>query len=127
MVTSRGREIRLGAREAMVPASLMKVVTAAAALEVIRPDEVFTTEVVVGRDAIASVAGRVLRGDLYLIGRGDPVLYTPRFAGRYPQPVAHTDITVLAERVFAALSARGVTRIEGGVVGDDSWFRRPPA
>lgn len=108
--------------ESLVPASLTKVVTAAAALEVIRPDEVFTTQVVAGRDSMESISGGVLEGDLYLIGRGDPVLSTPRYAGRYQEPVAHTDITLLAERVFAALAARGVTRIEGGLVGDESWF-----
>ncbi|MCY4370430.1 MAG: D-alanyl-D-alanine carboxypeptidase [bacterium] len=109
-------------RESLVPASLAKVVTAAAALEVIRPDEVFSTEVVAGRDAIGSIAGGVLKGDIYLIGRGDPVLSTPRYAGRYDDPVAHTDITELADRVYASLAALGVTRIEGGLVGDETWF-----
>ena len=108
--------------EPLTPASLTKIVTAAAALEVFRPDEVFTTEVVADSDAIATISDGVLKGDLYLIGQGDPVLSTPRYIGRYPVPVAHTDITKLADKTFASLTARGVTRIEGGLVGDELWF-----
>ncbi len=107
---------------ALTPASLMKVATAAAALEIIRPDDVFSTEVFARDDDFESIADGVLRGDIYLVGQGDPVLSTPRYAGRYPEPVAHTDITSLADRVFATLAAGGVTRIEGRVVGDESWF-----
>ncbi len=109
-------------QEALTPASLMKVVTAAAALEVFRPDEVFTTRVVADSEATATISNGVLQGDLYLIGQGDPVLSTPRYISRYPEPVAHTDITELADQVFASLSARGVVRIEGGLVGDELWF-----
>ena len=106
----------------LVPASLIKVVTAIAALDVIRPDEVYTTEVFVRADAVEAVNDGVLRGDVYLVGRGDPVLSTPRYAGRHREPVVHTDITDLADRVFASLAAHGVTRIEGRLVGDESWF-----
>ena len=113
-------ESRSGA--ALVPASLVKVATAAAALEVMRPDEVYSTEVFARTDALESIAGGVLVGDVYLVGQGDPVLSTPRYASRYPEPVAHTDITELADRVFANLAARGIRRIEGRLVGDESWF-----
>ena len=113
-------ESRSGA--SLVPASLVKLATAAAALEVIRPDEVFSTEVIARTDAMESITDGVLVGDVYLIGQGDPVLSTPRYVSRYRDPVAHTDITRLADRVFAALAARGITRIEGRLVGDESWF-----
>ena len=106
----------------LIPASLMKVATAAAALEVMRPDETYSTEVFALTEAMESIIGGVLEGDVYLIGQGDPVLSTPRYVGLYRDPVAYTDITKLADRVFASLSARGITRIEGGLVGDESWF-----
>lgn len=106
----------------LVPASLMKVVTSAAALEVIAPNEVYKTEVFVRADALAAVEDGVLQGDVYLVGGGDPVLSTPGYIRRYPEPVAHTDITKLGDRVFAALADQGITRIEGRLVGDDSWF-----
>lgn len=106
----------------LIPASLAKIATAAAALEVIRPDEVFSTEVVARTDALESVTDGVLVGDVYLIGQGDPVLSTSRYVGRYPDPVVHTDVTDLADRVFATLAAHGVRRIEGRLVGDESWY-----
>ena len=59
---------------------------------------------------------------MYLVGQGDPVLSTPRYINRYGEPVAHTDISGLANQVMAALSAHGVRRIEGRIVGDESWY-----
>ncbi len=107
---------------AFTPASLMKVATAAAAFEVMRPDDVFTTEVFARTEDLEAITDGVLKGDVYLIGQGDPVLSTPRYVNRYGVPVAHTDITSLADQVMDALSARGVRRIEGRVVGDESWY-----
>ena len=66
-----------------VPASLMKIVTSAAALEVMRPTEVYTTEVFVRTDAMTSATDGVLRGDVYLVGQGDPVLSTRRYVERF--------------------------------------------
>jgi len=109
-------------RTSLVPASLMKVATAAAAFEVMSPDEVFTTKVFARTEDLESVTDGVLTGDVYLVGRGDPVLSTPRYVNRYAEPVAHTDITGLANQVMAALSAHGVRRIEGRIVGDESWY-----
>lgn len=105
-----------------LPASLVKIATAAAALEVMSPAQTFETSVFVGSDAWSSVADGTLRGDLHLVGGGDPVLSTPRYAQRWPVPEAYTDVTVLADQVFGALRDRGVTRIEGRVLGDDSYF-----
>ena len=107
---------------AFTPASLMKVATAAAAFETMSPDEVFSTEVFARTEDLESITDGVLTGDVYLIGQGDPVLSTPRYVNRYVEPVAHTDITSLADQVMAALSARGVRRIEGRLVGDESWY-----
>ncbi|MCE2529168.1 MAG: D-alanyl-D-alanine carboxypeptidase [Acidimicrobiia bacterium] len=109
-------------RTSLIPASLMKVAVASAALEIIPPDEVYSTEVFARADALEAVADGVLKGDVYLIGQGDPVLSTPRFVSSFREPVAYTDITKLADYVFAALSAHDVTRIEGRLVGDESWF-----
>ena len=109
-------------RTSLVPASLMKVATAAAAFEVMSPDEVFTTEVFARTEDLDSVTDGVLTGDVYLVGQGDPVLSTPRYINRYPEPVAHTDIAGLANQVMDALSARGIRRIEGRLVGDESWY-----
>ena len=107
---------------ALVPASLMKIVTAAAALEVLGPDATYSTEVLVRSDALNSAADGTLVGDVYLVGGGDPVLNTPRFGDRIPDPVAYTDVTELADRVRQSLAGMGIRRIQGRIVGDDSRY-----
>ncbi len=91
---------------ALVPASLMKIATAAAAFEIMGPDGVYTTEVFVRSDALAAASDGTLRGDVYLVGGGDPVLNTPHYGGRTPDPVAYTDVTELADRVHQSLASR---------------------
>ena len=107
---------------ALIPASLMKIGTAAAAVEVLGSAYTYTTEVHVRSDALESAEGGVLSGDIYLVGRGDPVLSTPGYVDRHSEPVVHTDVTELAARVSERLVAHGIGRVEGGVVGDSSWF-----
>ena len=124
LVAYRNDEIVAGHRldALLVPASLMKLLTATAIVEQAGADARFSTEVVAERGAWESVAGGVLSGDLYLVGGGDPVLSTPEYFERYEQPVAHTDITELAEVVAAALGDRGITTISGSVMGDESRY-----
>ena len=107
---------------ALVPASLMKIVTAAAALDVLGPDATYTTEVLVRTASLGSVADGTFHGDVYLVGGGDPVLNTPRFGERIPDPVAYTDATELADRVRRSLAGMGIRRIQGRIVGDDSRY-----
>lgn len=101
----------------LVPASTQKLLTASAALEILGPDTRLVTRAV----AAASPAGGVLEGDLHLVGGGDPVLQTPGYAITFEDPEhppPHTDLSRLAD----ALRAAGITRITGGVVGDDSRY-----
>ena len=51
---------------ALVPASRMKIATAAAAFEIMGPDGVYTTEVFARSDALAAASDGTLRGDVYL-------------------------------------------------------------
>ena len=105
------------AEKALRPASNMKLVTTAAALDAYGPDaRLRTTVETAGRlDGL----GRVL-GDVYLVGRGDPDL-SARFAPGRP--------TAAFEEMADALVAAGVRRIEGGLVGHEGAFtgeRRGP-
>ncbi|WP_419842747.1 D-alanyl-D-alanine carboxypeptidase [Candidatus Poriferisodalis sp.] len=106
----------------LLPASLVKLATATAALSELGADTTFTTRVVADADALAAVSNGVLRGDLYLIGAGDPVLATPGYMKRLSDARPYTDVTELADSVMAALRARGITVIDGAIVGDGSWF-----
>ena len=101
--------------EPVTPASTEKVLTAAAALAALGPDHRYRTRV----EAVAEPTGGVVAGDLYLIGGGDPVLSTDAYAARSPQQdAARTRLEDLADAVVAA----GVTRVDGGVVGDDTRY-----
>jgi len=85
----------------LIPASLSKIVTAAAALETWAPDKTFPTEI------LASGAPRngVLRGDLILRGSGDATL-------------DETTLWALA----AQLRSMGLTRVEGRLIVERAPF-----
>ncbi|HQZ36594.1 MAG TPA: D-alanyl-D-alanine carboxypeptidase/D-alanyl-D-alanine-endopeptidase [Ilumatobacteraceae bacterium] len=109
---------------AVIPASNLKIVVAAVALDVLGPDHVFTTSVV----GAAPVNG-VVEGDVYLLGGGDPVLseqwYTQPSGSRKRPPTHATSVEALAD----AMATAGVTQITGQVLGDDSRYdaeRYPP-
>ncbi|HEV2705025.1 MAG TPA: D-alanyl-D-alanine carboxypeptidase/D-alanyl-D-alanine-endopeptidase [Pyrinomonadaceae bacterium] len=95
------------------PASNLKLYTVAAALDRLSPDYRFTTSVYAA--ARPDPAGTV-RGDLIVYGRGDPT-YATRFGGDY-----FTAIDELAGKIVAA----GVRRVEGDLVGDESYFTGEP-
>jgi D-alanyl-D-alanine carboxypeptidase/D-alanyl-D-alanine-endopeptidase (penicillin-binding protein 4) len=101
-----------GAARARPPASNQKLVLSMALLDVFGPRHRLTTRAV-------STGGRrgVIRGDLWIVGRGDATLSSaPSGAG--PLPFRATTIPALARRIRAA----GVRRISGDVVGDASYF-----
>ncbi len=84
------------------PASNVKLFTTAAALLVLGPEHRYPTRIMRGEGALA---GSVVRGDIYLVGSGDPNLVTE-------------DLLVLASE----LRARGIRKITGGVVVDATTF-----
>lgn len=106
----------------LLPASLAKLATVAVALSELGADATFTTRVVADADALDAVSDGVLRGNVYLIGGGDPVLATPGYINRIADARPYTDVTQLADSVMAALDAHGIDTIEGAIVGDGSWF-----
>ena len=107
---------------ALVPASLMKIVTAAAALDTLEPGATYSTEVFVRTASLGSISDGMFHGDVYLVGGGDPVLNTPGYGERIPDAVAYTDVTELADLVRQSLAKRGVRRVQGRIVGDDSRY-----
>lgn len=96
------------------PASVMKIYTVAAALDRLTPDYRFKTSVYAGGQPDA--AG-VLRGDLIIYGRGDPSIAARFNNGDYTKAIDD-----LASRIAAA----GVKRVEGDLVGDESYFTGAP-
>jgi serine-type D-Ala-D-Ala carboxypeptidase/endopeptidase (penicillin-binding protein 4) len=89
---------------ALAPASNEKLFVTAAALLRFGATGTLTTSLAAAPGTEVDEDG-VLRGDLYLVGGGDPTL-------------GDAGLAALADD----LVARGVTRIDGGVIGDESAF-----
>ena len=92
-----------------VPASNLKLVVSATALERLGADYTWRTSVY-GAEPIG--AGGVLDGDLVLYGRGDPNL-----SGRFAP-----SMTAIFETLADSLAARGLTRVTGDVLADESFW-----
>ncbi len=95
------------------PASNMKLYTVAAALDKLTPDFRFFTSVY---SANRPDSSGVLHGALTIYGRGDPT-----FATRFNNGDYFKSINELAARIAAA----GVKRVEGDLVGDETYFIGP--
>jgi len=101
------------AHKLLRPASNMKLYTVAAALDRLSPDYRFVTSVYA---ATRPDASGVVRGDLTIYGRGDPSI-----AARFNNGDYFKAIDDIATRILAA----GVKRVEGDLVGDESYFVGP--
>lgn len=100
-----------GQNRALMPASTAKVLTAAAALDLLGPGHAFTTTVT----ARGEVSGGVLHGDLVVHGTGDPNL-SGRLGGTGP--------TAVLDGLVQGVKAAGIGRVEGDLVLDDGDFDR---
>ncbi len=100
---------------AVIPASTVKLIVAAVAIEQLGADHVFTTSV-----AAPPVVDGVIDGDVYLVGGGDPLLVAEDYPiedDRFPE-FNTTSLDALADAVVAT----GVQRIRGAVLGDGSRY-----
>ena len=91
----------------VMPASNMKILTMTTAAEKLGWDFTYKTHL----DAIGPISNGVLRGDLVVTGGGDPTIVSNDGG---PAP--------LFAEWAAALRKAGITRVDGRVIGDDSYF-----
>ena len=101
--------VRHDADRFFVPASNLKLVVSAAALERLDADFAWRTSVY-GTEPIG--AGGVLDGDLVLYGRGDPNL-----SGRFAP-----SMTAIFEALADSLATRGLARVTGELLADESFW-----
>ena len=103
----------------MVPASTLKVLTTAAALELLGPSFCFKTTI--QHDGALDAQG-TLQGNVYIKGGGDPALGSRQFSAHYYAP--HFVGTWVQ-----AIQAAGIKKITGAVVGDAQCYapQTPPA
>jgi serine-type D-Ala-D-Ala carboxypeptidase/endopeptidase (penicillin-binding protein 4) len=103
-----------------VPASNMKLLTTALALDTLGPDYKFRTTI--ETNGALAPDGK-LSGDLVLVGRGDPNLSNRKFPFDTKEEFDGPPEKALAE-LADAIAARGVKEVTGDVIGDDSYFPR---
>ena len=100
-----------------LPASNMKLFTAALALERLGPEYRMTTRLV-----------RAPSGDLILVGGGDPSMSGRRYPYQKDAP-ANNPLQAIEELADQAVAA-GIMRVDGDIVGDDQlypWAPYPPS
>jgi len=96
----------------MSPASNTKLYVAALALDRLGGNYRLPTSVY----ATGAVGGGVLRGDLVVVGRGDPGWDERRLGTNY---------WTIYDPFVSLVKGAGIRRIEGDVVGDATYFRGP--
>lgn len=102
-------------RRSLSQASVMKLITTAAALNLLGPDYRFETSV--GYRGFLSDGPGVLRGDIIIKGGGDPCLGSERFSEYYEGFV---------EKWVETIKKAGIRKVTGGVITDDSWYDFEP-
>lgn len=93
---------------ATIPASTMKVITTATALELFGPDYQYQTKL----EYDGSIdANGTLNGDLYIVGSGDPTLGSTKLGDPY-----------FLNKWVKAVTDAGIKKINGTIIADESCF-----
>lgn len=95
----------------MLPASTLKSVTSATALNILGPDYIFVTNVI----AEGNINGNVLNGNIVVKPSGDPTIQSEHF----PETAGFTD------SIVNNLKRLGISVIRGDIIVDEDGFEDP--
>lgn len=110
------------ARKRFLPASNIKLLIGAAALDLLGSD--FRFETPVFGEGSVDAQGRLL-GNLVLAGRGDPNLEA-RTYNVDQEELLPTDVPSFALKIADQLAARNVKSVLGDIIADETWFLHEP-
>jgi D-alanyl-D-alanine carboxypeptidase/D-alanyl-D-alanine-endopeptidase (penicillin-binding protein 4) len=97
----------------LIPASTLKIVTTGAALGMLGSDHIFKTQL--QYDGTFDTITGILKGNLYIVGGGDPTLESSYFREK-------KDTLSTIEKWALILKAKGIKKIDGALVGDAEIF-----
>jgi serine-type D-Ala-D-Ala carboxypeptidase/endopeptidase (penicillin-binding protein 4) len=95
----------------LTPASVMKIITSSAALELLGPDYTFKTTV--GYTGTLNKRSGVLKGNIIIHGGGDPALGSKYFSDHYSN---------FLNNWVSEIKKLGIKRIKGKIITDDSYY-----
>jgi len=96
----------------LIPASVMKFVTTATALDILGENFKFKTTLAYS-GKIDSLG--ILQGNIYIIGSGDPTFGTWRYGNAYTT-------NAIYEKFYQAILSKGIKGIHGSIISDASVF-----
>ncbi|MGZ4034820.1 MAG: D-alanyl-D-alanine carboxypeptidase/D-alanyl-D-alanine endopeptidase [Bacteroidia bacterium] len=99
----------------MMPASVMKVLTTGAALSILGPGYHFYTTI--QYDGTIDPATKILNGNIYIHGGGDPALGAETFG---------SSIDTVKKQWVTAIKKAGIDSISGSIIGDAQCFDNDP-
>jgi serine-type D-Ala-D-Ala carboxypeptidase/endopeptidase (penicillin-binding protein 4) len=102
--------------KSLIPASVMKLITSGVALELLGPQYKFTT--ILGYTGKLKRRSGRLSGDIIIRGGGDPALGSEYFPDHYGD---------IPGKWVSDLKQKGIRKIDGRVVADDSYYDFLPA
>ncbi|MBC8403152.1 MAG: D-alanyl-D-alanine carboxypeptidase/D-alanyl-D-alanine-endopeptidase [Candidatus Marinimicrobia bacterium] len=104
--------IDYNSRNCLAPASSLKIITTGLALVKLGPDFQFSTQLYYS----SSIDRKgTLKGDLFIVGGGDPTLGSDMVPGSLPADS-------LVQTWIAAIKAQGIQRINGAIIADVSML-----
>lgn len=107
--------LEFNSEKSLTPASVMKLVTTAAAIELLGPQYTFKT--VIGYTGEFNKRSGKLKGDIVIKGGGDPCLGSPYFTDYYKD---------FPDNWISEIKRLGIKKIKGKIITDDSYYDYQP-